>query len=289
MSPPNIPLEILLMFADNLRDSDCETRDSQDETKDSQDETEDSQDETEDSQDETEDSQDETEDSQGEPRDSQGKQKDSQGELLYRDFNLFLPTRRTISHTTPLNPASNVPITSNAPMTRPANFGAYVPVSYPGIRSRNIASSLRPIGTDLTTASAADASRRSSTDETTSKTAKAEKGASSGEWRAHTSPSTTTAGSEAGDMSFAEFQEEMRIRKIAEEIEAFFDGCVPGDLVRRLIGNAQVVIVVPYVGSLSANCFSRSMSIAHSTSASIASFGKKPSAFFLELCRHSQR
>jgi hypothetical protein len=39
MSPPDIPLETLLMFADNLRDSDCETRDSQDETKDSQDET----------------------------------------------------------------------------------------------------------------------------------------------------------------------------------------------------------------------------------------------------------
>jgi hypothetical protein len=181
-------------------------------------------------------------------------------------------------------------------MTRPANFGAYVPVSYPGIGSRNIASSLRPIGTDLTTASAAsasakataaaDASRRSSTDETTSKTAKAEKGASPGEWRAHTSPSTTTAGSEAGDMSFAEFQEEMRIRKIAEEIEAFFDGCVPGDLVHRPIGNAQVVIIVPYVGSLSANCSSRS--IAHSTSFSIASFGKKPNTFFLELCRHSQ-
>jgi hypothetical protein len=32
---------------------------------------------------------------------------------------------------------------------------------------------------------------------------------------------------EAGDMSFAEFQEEMRIRKIAEEIQAFFDGCIP--------------------------------------------------------------
>jgi hypothetical protein len=32
---------------------------------------------------------------------------------------------------------------------------------------------------------------------------------------------------EAGDMSFAEFQEEIRIRKIAEEIQAFFDGCIP--------------------------------------------------------------
>jgi DNA mismatch repair ATPase MutL len=35
---------------------------------------------------------------------------------------------------------------------------------------------------------------------------------------------------EAGDMSLAEFQEEMRIRKIAEEIQAFFDGCIPGYL-----------------------------------------------------------
>jgi hypothetical protein len=107
---------------------------------------------------------------------------------------LLTPTRQTISHIAPLNPASNV----------------------------------------------AEASRRSSTDETTSQNAKAEEGPSSGDWRAQTSPSSTTTGSARGDMLFAESQEEMRISKVAEEIKAVFDGFVPGDLVRRPIGSAQV-------------------------------------------------